>query len=156
VRGDGGTGAPAGRQPSRHRPQAVRGRPSAVATTGGGTPSSLSRSAMAVGVAPPWRGSVMRSATSSGRTRGVPMRTLYALAASRPSTNSTSPRRPEARRCRREKRTRPRPRVGKTIREMTSLLPRFCAPLGHPPTLGVSRLTHQPSATGKGSVSLSQ
>jgi hypothetical protein len=73
-----------GRPPSRHRPQAVRGRPPAVATTGGGTPSSFSRSAMAVGVAPPGRSSVLRSATSSGRTRGVPMRTFYALAA-RPS-----------------------------------------------------------------------
>src|SRR4051812_38164162 len=45
------------------------------------------------------------------------------------------------------------PRVRKTIREKTSLLPRSCALLGHLPALGVSP-TCQPPATGNGSVTL--
>src|SRR4051795_3686442 len=43
------------------------------------------------------------------------------------------------------------PRVGKTIREKTSLLPGSCALLGHLPALGVSP-TCQPPATGNGSL----
>src|SRR3954453_1170720 len=48
------------------------------------------------------------------------------------------------------------PRVGKTIREKTSLLPGSCAPSGHLRAVGVSPFTSPPPATGKGSVRTSQ
>src|SRR3954469_24483055 len=44
------------------------------------------------------------------------------------------------------------PRVGKTIREKTSLLPGSCAPSGHLRAVGVSPFTSPPPATGKGSL----
>src|SRR4051794_38827761 len=44
------------------------------------------------------------------------------------------------------------PRVGKTIREKTSLLPGSCAPSGHLRAVGVSPFTCPPPATGKGSM----
>src|SRR5919107_1454227 len=44
------------------------------------------------------------------------------------------------------------PRVGKTICERTSLLPRSCVLSGHLAAVGVSLLTCGSPATGKGSV----
>ena len=42
--------------------------------------------------------------------------------------------------------------MGKTVCEKTSLLPRSCVVSGHLATAGVSLLTSQPPATGKGSL----